>query len=312
MKRYKEFKVMGELPIEKYPIDYKCTFIYDIKEKLKSKGFDLNNLQPNVKTRNEYHDFNFYDFINKKIQKENTIFPHLTTNDVDNHKQYDDLSENGSVILLPRHYDSSNDIETHRIESEKGRNKLIDNFKQLYKGDQLKDAIDNIDKYVNFGVNSYEWVNIALDAIYEEYKQYYVNDFLRVHLPFDWDYDNTYQYNEDENTTHGYPIEKMLFLSDIEEYLKSNYGLSDNSFYDFILINTYNEGRYWEKPLQLFFDENFKFSRGGGKYGVEATPTIDKMLGVLETEYAELLKEKGQEEECIHIYMDYYKKVKER
>lgn len=311
MKRFKEFKTMTSLPIEKYPINYKCTFIYDIKEKLESKGLSLNNLQPGVETRNKYHDFNFYDFMNKKLPRESTIFPNLTLSDENKNEFNYELTENGSVILIPRHYDSSNDEETHRIEKEKGRNRLIDNFKQLYSGDKLKDMIDSIDKHVNFGVSSFEWVNIALDAIYEEYKQYYVNGFLRVHLPFDWDYDNSLQYNQGENTSHGYPIEKMLFLSDIEEYLKTNYDLSDELFYDWILNNTYNEGRYWETPLSISFNEDFKFSRGGGKYGMESTPTIDKMLGILETEYSELLKERSSDE-CIYVFMDYYKKVNEK
>ena len=34
IKEYHSYKRMTDKPVEKYPVDYKCTFIYDIAEKL--------------------------------------------------------------------------------------------------------------------------------------------------------------------------------------------------------------------------------------------------------------------------------------
>jgi len=311
IKGYKIYESMTSLPIERYPVDYECTHIYDISDRLKKFGLNLTNLQPNVPTRNEYHDFNLYDFIGNKIQKGNTIFPKLRLCDEPGGSKDARMiyyTDPGSVILLPKHYDSSKDEEDHKRYVEESKKKLIDNFKLLYKGEQLKDAIKNIDKYVNFDVNSFEWANIALDKIYEEYKQYFKSNYLRVWSPYDNDTDTSFDDNPGENTEHGYPIRKMLHLSDIEKYLESNYNLSDDLFYQYTINNNYVENRYWEKPLGLFLDKNMKFVRKGGKYGMDATPNINSMLGILEMEYKDLIK--NNKDELFPIYIDYYKKIK--
>jgi len=63
---------MTDLPIEKYPVNYKCTHIYDIANTLEKKyGLNFHNLKPKTPTRNSHHDFNFHDFISKKLQQEN-------------------------------------------------------------------------------------------------------------------------------------------------------------------------------------------------------------------------------------------------
>jgi hypothetical protein len=310
---YKIYESMTSLPIERYPVNYECTHIYDISDKLEKYGLKLTNLRPKVPTKNEYHDFNFYNFIGKKIQKENTIFPKLRLCDEPNRSKDDrmsDYTDPGSVILLPRYYDSSKDEENHKKYVEDSKNKLIDNFKLLYKGDKLKDAISNIDKHVNFGVSSFEWANIALDKIYEEYKQYFNGNYLRVWSPYDNDTNTSFDDNPGENTEHGYPIRKMLHLSDIEKYLESNYDLSDDLFYQFVIHNNYVENRYWEKPLGLFLDKNMQFIRLGGKYGMDATPTINSMLGILEMEYKHLIQ--NNRNELFPIYIDYYKKIKDK
>lgn len=302
--------VMTSLPEKRYPITYKCTHIYDIADTLEKKyQLDLHNLKPGIPTKNEYHDFNLYDFIGDKIQKENTIFPKMRLKDEPgvNDARMESYTDPGSVILLPAHYDSAQDDIIHKKKTEEGRNKLIDIFKQVYKGDQLKKAIEDIDKHVDFGRGDFEYANIALDKIYDEYKQYFNNGYLRVWMPYDWDSDNFYSENPNENTSHGYPIEKMLHLSDIEKYLETNYNLSDKLFYQFIVYNNYVENRYWEKPLGLHFEED-KFIRKGGKYGMDATRKIDLMLSILEREYKDLFAE--CEDGYLPIYIDYYKKVK--
>jgi hypothetical protein len=301
---------MSSLPVERYPVDYKCTHIYDIADTLEKHKLRIDNLKPKTPIRNSH--FNFYDFIGKKIQKENTIFPKMRLMDDPDHPEDERMKEYtdpGSVILLPMHYDSSQDEATFKKYYAESKAKLVSMFKQIYKDDKLKEAIENIDKHVDFGQSNFEWANIALDVIYEEYKQYFNNGYLRVWNPYDWDSDTSFQHNADEDTAHGYPIAKMLHLSDIEKYLETNYNLKDDLFYQFIIHNSYVENRYWEKPLGLLFLENDTFIRKGGKYGMDSTPTIDLMLGILELEYKETIKNIIKEEEQLPIYIDYYKKI---
>lgn len=308
--------ILTEKPVEKYPVDYKCTHIYDISDKLEEKyKLKFGNLQPTVATRNDYHDFNMHDFISKKIQKENTIFPKMRMIDlppVPGHTVYERMEEytdKGSIVLLPIHYDSSHDDEIHKKYKENSKAKLIEMFKRIYqKEDKLKDAIDNIETNVDFGRGNFEWTNIGLSKIYEEYKEYYNNGYLRVWMPFDWDSDT--QFDSNDNTSHGYPMSKMLFLSDIEKYLESNYGLSDELFYQYVIHNNYVEGRYWEKGLRLYLEKDLTFTRKGGQYGMDATPTIDKMLSLIEMEFKDLIIENNNE--CFKIYIDYYKKIEEK
>jgi len=299
-----------EKPIKKYPINYKCTHIYDIADKLKEKyGLSIQNLQPNVPTRNEYHDFNFHDFISKKLQKENTIFPKVRLKDLPQHdRSMEDYTDRGSIVLLPIQYDSTHDEEIYKKKYEEDKNSLIEIFKKLYKGNKLKNNIDNIDKYVDFGKSNFEWANIALNKIYEEYKEFYNNGYLKVWMPFDWDTNTDFDSGDD--TVYGYPMSKMFILSEIEEYLKNNFGLSDDLFYQFIVNNNYIEGRYWEKDLNIYY-KNKKFIREGGKYGMDATENISDMLSILEIEFKELLLE-NNEKDYIEIYIDYYKKIKEQ
>lgn len=314
MKYLKDFNQisMTNLPVKKYPINYKCTHIYEISDTLKSKyGLDIHNLQPGVETPNEYHDFNLYDFIDKKIQKENTIYPNLRLIDIAERKyQFEELTDNGSVILLPISYDSSKDEKIHKEKTQKNRNKLISMFKSMYKNKELDDALNNMDKHVDFGRGNFKWANIALEKIYEEYKQYYNNGYLRVWFPFDNDSDANFNENPNEDVKHGYPIKKMLFLSEIEKFLETNYNLSDDLFYEFVEKNNYIEGRYWEKPLCIDIEESGKLIRKGGKYGMDATSTIDKMLSILEMEYKNLIQENIKNKiEKLEIYIDYYKKT---
>ena len=311
IKEYHSYKRMTDKPVEKYPVDYKCTFIYDITEKLEKKGIDVTNLGKPRKKKSGYERENsLYDWIGKKCQYDNTIYPN--TRMIDVYKtltDYETIPEGNQVILLPKHYDSSQDEEIARKENEEYMKSFYNIAKQKYGDDTekiieyLKAIKDNLD----FGVTTYEWVNIALSAIYEEYKQYYVDGFLKVWLPKDWDWDNSFSENSDENTTHGYPIQKMVFLSELESYLKTNYDLSDDLFYQFIIHNDYIEGRYWENPSGLSVDENLKFIRKGGQYGMDATPTIDTMLGMIETEFKDYFTKS-----YFNIYIDYYKKIESK
>lgn len=294
---------MSSKPIKKFPIDYKVTHIKDIIEKLEKEGIDVFNLQPGVKTHNEYHDFNLFDFMGDKLQ-ENVTFPQIRLRDLIKDPRNIDYIDSGSVILLPISYDSSKDEEEHKKYKEEGRKRLIETYKKLYKGDELKKAIENSDKHVYYGQNNFEWANIALAKIHELYKQYYIKGFLQVWMPYDFDSGNEFRFNEKGNTSHDYPLEKMYFLSDIEKYLKSNYNLEDPDFYRYILKNNYVDFRHYEKPYGLFV-ENGKFVRKGGKYGMNATENIDRILGVLEHEFKDDIKDSNYFE----FYINYYKKA---
>ena len=309
---FKKYTKMTDKATEKYPVDYKCTFIYDIAEKLEKRGIDVYKLGKIKKTKSGYEHWNsLYEWINKKLQADNTIYPNQRTIDLfPSMTDYKTLSEGNSVVLLPIHYDSSKDEEIFKKEYEISRNKLIEYAKNRLKTDEeLQQHIKDIDANVDFGVSSFEWVNIALDAIYEDYKQYYVDGYLKVWLPQDWDYGNEFAENEDGDTEHDYPIKKMIFLSELEDYLKTNYGLSDNSFYEYIIANDYIEGRYWEIASGLCCGKDYKFPRKNSQYGMDATPEIDKMLGIIETEFIDIMK---GNKEYLPIYVDYFKKIKDR
>lgn len=311
IKEYHSYKRMTDKPVEKYPVDYKCTFIYDIAEKLEKKGIDVTNLgEPHKKPSGYSRGNSLYSWIHKKWQLDNTIYPNQRIIDLfPKYTDYKIISEGNQVVLLPKHYDSSRDEEIEGEENKRRFLELVKNGEKIFKNEpeKLKQFIENINKHVDFGVESYDWVNIALSAIYEEYKQYYIGDFLRVWLPKDWDCDNSFSENDGENTTYGYPIKKMIFLSELEEYLKTNYGLSDELFYQFIIHNNYIEGREWENPAGLSCDNDKKFKRKGGKYGMDATETIDMMLGIIETEFGDLIKD-----DYLNIYIDYYKKIESK
>lgn len=313
LKEFKNYKKMTDKPIEKYPVDYKCTFIYDIAEKLESKGIDVYKLGKSRKTKSSYdRDNSLYSWIHNKLQQDNTIYPNEKTIDIyPKMTDYKTIAEGNSVVLLPMHYDSSADEEIHRKEVEKAMKNFREVAKQKYGDDEEKinTFIKQIEANVDFGGSgSYDWVNIALDAIYEEYKEFYVDGCLKVWLPKDWDCGNYFAENDGENTEHGYPIKKMIFLSELEEYLKTNYDLSDDLFYQYICSNDYIEGRHWENPSGLSCDKDYKFPRKGGKYGMDATPEIDKMLGIIETEFVDMVKDK----EYLNIYVDYYKTVEDK
>jgi hypothetical protein len=233
-------------------------------------------------------------------------------------KSYNELMDSGSVMLLPTYYDAAKDAENQAKKKAEQRKTLIDTFRQLYKGKKLEDMISKMEQHVDFGRGEYGWANIALEKIHEEYKDLYKNNFLRIWEPFDNDTGNYFEDNKDENTRYGYPIRKMLFLSDIEKYLKSNYDVEDDLFYKYIVDNNYIEGRYWERRLYLKLEKGKKFSRKGGKYGMDATKNIDTMLSIMEHEFKDVIDEsyipfEGEDKYHYYgsfdIYVDYFKKI---
>lgn len=162
IKEYYSYKRMTDKPVEKYPVDYKCTFIYDIAEKLEKKGIDVTNLgEPHKKPSGYSRGNSLYSWIHKKWQLDNTIYPNERTIDLyPRMTDYRIMAEGNSVILLPKHYDSSKDEEIHNKEIEDTMISFYNLAKQKYGDDKEKiiEYLKTIKDNVDFGVASYDWV----------------------------------------------------------------------------------------------------------------------------------------------------------
>ena len=103
-----------------------------------------------------------------------------------------------------------------------------------------------------------------------------------------------------------------------KKFLDTNYNLSDNIFYNWLIKNTSTEGRYYEKPMRIDITEDKKLSRGREKYGMKATKEINNMLGVMEYEFKDIIDRhynQNTNNSEYHdygefpIYIDFYKKI---
>ena len=242
------------------------------------------------------------DFIHKKLY-DTVTFPNIKLSDLEPRMGGMIMTE--SIFSLPKHYDSSNDLEDYNLR----KKQFWDNMTEIVSKEELETIKKS--QSVNFGPKSLEFANEYLKVIYDELSEYYINDKLMVWMPHDLDTDShwvTYDY------PHKYDLDSdiispngVYYLSDIEEYLKKKYGLEDELFYKFIVDNMYIEGRYWERVWYINHDNGI-LKRLGGKYGMDATENIDKILSVLEKDFNEEFTGSLYKPGLL-IYVDYYKKI---
>lgn len=303
---------MIDKPIEKYPVNYKCTHIYHIIYTMKKCGLHPTNIKSHNKEDVDYRIFHLFDFLNIKIQQNNTIYPNKKNNIANN------FIERGSVILIPRYYDSDNE-QLKKVNINK--HILINAYHQIYKGEELKNKLNNVDDYVKNGINNYEWINIQLEFIYQNYKEYYIDGQIKVWMPFQWETYNDYKLQEKDKYT--YPENKMLYLSDIEKYLNDKYGIKDDDFYFYIIKNNdieyrneikvltldVKDNRHWERTFGLYINEDKKFYRENDIWGINPSENISNILNIIETDFKELM-DKYSKYKYFPIYIDYYKKIK--
>ena len=296
----KKFESYTQLPKKVFPTD-KCVHYNSLSELFKKHGLDEREYKNNSKK-----DF-WSGFIHGKMYK-NVIFPEMKQSDVVPNSS--NMVYGQEIFLLPKHYDDSNDKKIY----DKKKKDFLNNMKKLLGSDYNEKELI---KHVNFGNVKFNWVNDFLRVVYEEFKEYYQKDHLRVWLPKDTDdkpwigYDFPHKYS-----LHGEKVSPngVYYLSDIEEYIHDKYGISDDLLYDFLVKNQYIEGRYWERVWGFFFKDHTpssgKLSRGDSKYGMKATENINHILNILEKDFSHDFVG-GSYISGLPVFVDYYKKIKD-
>ena len=300
LKSFKLFESSSNKPQLRFPTDKVIHYNY-ITEILENAGINPHDIKiPNHKRSGSIHSF-FSDKFSDDI-----VFPKLREKEVFTRAESMIFREN--VFLIPATYDTSLDQQRYDKRKEDFFKSMRDTMGEKEFNKQKK----NLEKHVEFGPSSFEWVVPIFKLIHDKLSQYYVNGELRVWMPEDTDYDHwkTYDY------PHKYDVVGNLdrpngvyYLSDLEKFIESKYGIKDEMFYDFIIKNEYIEGRHWERVFSIGLNENGKLERGGGKYGMEATENIEHMLNIIELEFKSEFKKSDYE--GFPIYMDYYKEVKQ-
>lgn len=311
IKPYKVFESGNAKPVKKFPTE-KAIHFNAIVELLKERGLDPYNLSGGSRGEGIQH------FFFEKCSQKNVVFPNNKEQDIRKGgigTDYKNFIFGESVFLIPIEYDSKNDMANYITKKLSFMQKMRDNLDKLYpnrtKAEKEK-ADSDLEKYVHFGPEGYDWANPALKIIHDEYSQYYKDGKLRVWFPQDrdcdpwdgYDYPHRYDVVGDLDRPDG-----VYYLSDIERYIWSKYGIQDDDFYKYIIDNCYIEGRYWERVWSLQIDEKNpgKFERKGGEYGMDATENINHILNIIEKEFADEIK--GTQYEGFTIYIDYYKKM---
>lgn len=302
IKRFNEN--ISSKPTLKFPTDKAINYL-EIVDLIKSNGLDPYNL-------GNSRDTSIGDFFFEKCSKP-IVYPNDKEIDIRNgsdRELYENFIFGDSVFLVPIKYDDRSDTSNFITKKLNFIQKMKDMFPNK-KGKELEDFESSLEKNVNYGPESYDWANEALGIIYKKYSNLYVDGYLRVWLPNNKDYDcdswNGYDF------PHKYRFGDLVypngvyFLSDIEKYIESKYGISDDILYEFIIKNEYIEGRYWENIWYISNDEKTgNLKRKGGKYGMDATENIEHILNILEKDFSDSISEDG-----FPIYIDYYKRIKE-
>lgn len=294
-------------PQLKFPTDKAAHFNYLIFI-LKKAGINPSRLF----VRENERAVDFQDFCFEKCNKP-ILYPLVREIDVNPQLKlsYSDFIFRDSVFLLPASYDSKNDYADHIERRISFLIKAVKTLKQSGAGkEDIEDFENKFGTHVDFGPNDYSKVNPALDIIYQEFKDYYVDGKLRVYNPETRDSDGYVGFDYPHKYKHEYLRPNgVIFLSELEKWLDENYGLKDDQLYEFIVNNRYIEGRYWERVLSFDVedDDETKLKRENfGKYGMEPTKTILKILDVIENEF----EVQGNPYEGFPVFVDYYKHVK--
>ena len=296
MKYLRRFTESVIKPEKRYPVDYKCLDINSVAGELE-KLYDIDIRELPNDPSNYSKDYangprgseNLYSFFG---DSQDPIFPKPTMADRAYEYQTKEYAKVGmkakkwryceqdAVYELPVHHDTKLDEIEYVKRFNAFNNTMRDTFKKLGK---KWDAETN-NKHVNFGSKTNGWVNIALDKIYELYKQHYENDKIKI-----WVEDDGESYGGKE--IFDYPMDKAYFLSDIEKWIEDTFSIDTNGLYEWILDCQYIEGRYWQRTWEYEMEDiNFK------KH--EAPENIKKINEILRQMY---------KTDKMEIFIDYYK-----
>ena len=286
-------------PDMKYPIE-KCLNLESSIGFIKSKyKIDPRNLQPEIETFNKYHDFNFLDFLTKKLGK-NKIFPKYNYEHAMNDTYMrlyktkytsfgEVILENDSIWLIPEFYDNKDDLADFHLRKIKFHEEMKKNM-----GDKYNE--ETIENNVNYGPQDFSWANIFLEPFHKEFHQHFNNG----HIKCWWDKDSVYTGKE----IWDYPWDKMYFYSDIIKYCSDKYGIEDpnNEFYAWILNFNFIEGRYWEVPLSISNYEKKEIPLIGFRKN-KASETVTHILNVISKDLEDGYSN-HREEHTFYIYID--------
>jgi hypothetical protein len=289
----------------KYPVE-KCLDFYSAVKLLEQKyKIDTTNLQPNVKTNNSYHDFNFYDFMTEKLGAKAEIFPvyayHHASADSQRerygkeHVHTEVILERYSMWEIPESYDSKLDL----ADFHEKKIQYMEYMKKLL-GKKFKE--EDHEKHVNFGPQDYGWANIFLELLHKEFSEYYRDGKIRV-----WEDEGDSGF-DDGKKIWDYPWEKCYFYTDIVKYCDEKYGFNDdnNEFYEWILDSNYIEGRYWERPFSIADaeGEGSKLLPRRTFDKKKASETVEHFLNILEKDFSEGFTKNAYDENAFYVYMN--------
>lgn len=301
---YKLYESSSLKPVKKFPTTPAAHWNY-ILEIVKDAGLDPYQLA-------EGRSKSLQDFFFEKCSKKNIVFPNMVDSEgwgENSDARYEKFIFRNSVFLIPESYDNSNDFGDAITKKMSWMEKMKNMMRPKYNDKELSEFMDNLEKHTHFGNDDWGWVNPALKAIHDKLGSHYKDGKLRVWMPHDRDYDpwegvdypHKYSVSWDYHNPPDYP-NGVYYLSDIEKYIESKYGLKDDKLYDFIIECDYIEGRYWEIMSQFPYDDNdlSKLDKNRG------SDNINDIMGAIEHEFgSEIRKEEG-----MPVYIDYFKKLK--
>lgn len=270
-----------------YQID-KCLNMVEVQHRLEEKY--------NIKFSG-YRGIDFYDFIAEKLM-DNVVFPKTQMKHVigDKDIRYNNFVGFQSVVEIPMHYDSSNDDVDYEKKKKDFFKNMIGyfNHKNDKTDSEIKEHVENLEKYVNFGTKNFEKVNDILKAIHEEYSQYYVDGKVRVWYPIDWEpWEGKEEFDYPEYC-------KSYKLSELIEYFDDKYGFDATDLHSWLLDVNFIEGRHWETTWALDYDDEDKLARKTFR-GIELPESLEHVINILEKDFVD------ENEDEFLIFIDFYK-----
>jgi hypothetical protein len=313
IKSYKVFEEAGLKPTKKFPTEPAIHYGY-ILNVVREAGLDPYELEKGNR------DSALRDFFFKFCSKKNVVFPNMKdsegwSKEGQNDSRYENFIFGDSIFLIPESYDSKDDFANAVLSKASWIEKMKDMMMSRFGKEEIDKYEDDLKKNVNFGNNDWGWINNALKIIHDKLGSHYKDGKLRVWMPKDSDYDHwdgmdyPHKYNVvgDMDRPNG-----VYYLSDIEKYINDKYGIADPLLYNFIIGNSYIEGRYWERvwsfPTEGDVVGSSKLQKSKfGQYGMEPTENITHILNILENDFKDEIK--STEYEGFPVYIDYYKKI---
>lgn len=330
IKKFKDFNLneSSSKPRKRWPTDIKAVSLVNLIDWMSDKhGIDLREVDPKDRNTDLIHDFFF-----EKCDK--VLFPKIPLNSLPEYKtdaRYRHFIFGESIFEIPESFDTSNDFADSIEKRTSFKARMRDLLKHKYRTDAEWDKYEkDLDKHVNFGADSFEWVNQVLKLIHDDFKQHYVNGKLRVWMPQDMDYEwepkdqcPFARPHEMDVVGNHFRKDGVYFYSDLVKYFKDKYGVDDDGFYEFIVENEYIEGRYWERVWSLREDEKNpgklgrklahyqKIDKKTYKHGMDASESenVEHILNIIEKDFAD---DFVKSDYCgpFEIYLDIKKPVK--